>query len=230
MTNPFGDKHSSNYLLGFLCSPVWIHFHYLIGDCPWLVEHSELQVLDLKLSQIMEVRSCKINECFDCIWFESNLFHVEDIEARKIIQISLSQLRWFIEAIQELLQSPYNFYLKNRRDDKGAVRLSEFRSNSGWFLRCIVWSSFGGRFFIHIHLGVSFIGWNSFVEMLSGFLKLHCWKMKSGSTPIYSLPNTIGSNSYTSNGPNSSYTDAVKKSSNFRSLVSVLLKQSINRV
>lgn len=181
----------------------------------------------------MEVRSCKINNSFYRIWFEANLFNREDIEDKKNIQISLSQLRWFVEVIHELLQSPNCFYLKNGRDDFEATRLSKFRSNSGWVLRCVVWPTFDGRFYIHVHSVVSYYGWKSFVEMMSGFLRIQSSNVTYGfqiTTPTISSSDTINTTSYSTKGFNPSYVDVVKKNLVQKSFVLGSSKQSIKPI
>lgn len=72
----------------------------------------------------------------------------------------------------ELLQGSINrFFLRNDHDGLGATRLSKFRCNYNWISRCAVWPISGGRRFIHVPLGDSNLGWSSFFNMLSTFLK-----------------------------------------------------------
>lgn len=44
----------------------------------------------------MEVVSGKVIEDFYFIWSESDVFHVEDMEANKILSLSASRLHWFV--------------------------------------------------------------------------------------------------------------------------------------
>lgn len=93
----------------------------------------------------MEVESCKIDHLFYCIWYENGTFLVEDMEAKKILPISNSQLVWFQEAISQLSQKPENEYLfKKEKFEKVVTKFSKFRAKKGWVMRCFVWPCKGG--------------------------------------------------------------------------------------
>ena len=53
----------------------------------------------------VELEICKIADSYYCIWFENGLFQIEDVDFRKILQISKDRLIWFIEALSELVAS-----------------------------------------------------------------------------------------------------------------------------
>lgn len=79
----------------------------------------------------LEVESCKIQGSFYCIWFEGGVFNIEDVEAKKFIPISATQLRWFINSISKLLQGPSDRYFqKKNRDDYGPSSISKFKANA----------------------------------------------------------------------------------------------------
>lgn len=104
----------------------------------------------------MEVVSCKINGVFFCSWFEKGKFLVKDVEVRKAIQLSKSQLLWMVEQIEDLLNgSSIRFFLREWREDLGTIRISKLKTKAGWNLRCVVWPTSGGRFYIHVPEGVA---------------------------------------------------------------------------
>ena len=75
----------------------------------------------------MEVESCKVVDALYCIRFNKEYFHIEDVEARKILTLSNTQLRWFLKEISEFLCGPKNgFLLQNGFDEFGSTRLLNF--------------------------------------------------------------------------------------------------------
>lgn len=115
----------------------------------------------------MEVVSCKINGYFFCTWFEDGKFVVEDVEARKVIQLSESRVYWTVKQLADLLNgSSVCFFSRETRDNLGAMRISKFKNTSGWNLRCVVWLAIGGRLFVHIPEGKAQQGWEEFAKML----------------------------------------------------------------
>lgn len=81
------------------------------------------------------------------------------------------------------------FILKNGRDYSDATRLSKFTTSLGWFLKCVMWPSSGGRYFLHVHSGDSQKGWCSFLDLLSDFLKK--WKSRKSKTRQRSQHNVL---------------------------------------
>ena len=101
-------------------------------------------------------------------------FHIEDVEARKILSLSDTQFKWFLKEISEFLSGPENsFLLRNGFDDFGSTRLLKFRSKVGWITRCVAWQRNKNLSFIHICSSVSRQGWKSFHKMLERFLMKH---------------------------------------------------------
>lgn len=64
----------------------------------------------------MEVGSCRILGAPYCIWYENGLFQVEDMEAKKILPLSSSQLCWFQEAIKKLCQQSEMHYFIRKKE------------------------------------------------------------------------------------------------------------------
>lgn len=118
----------------------------------------------------MELRSCKVNGVYFCIWFDSERFNIEDMEANKVLPLFETQLRWVVDQIGELLNGlSERFFLRNIRNDSRVIRILKFRANSGW-TRCVVWPASRGRIFIHVSKGTTQKGWISFLKMIEGFL------------------------------------------------------------
>lgn len=68
----------------------------------------------------MEVVSYKVLQSYYCIWSEDDSFLVEDVEAQRILALSEAQLRWFLEALSELLRGPEDcFFQKHGELDRG---------------------------------------------------------------------------------------------------------------
>ena len=89
----------------------------------------------------IEVERSKVVNTLYCILFDKEYFHIEDVEARKILTLSETQLRWFLKEISEFLRGPENgFLLRNGFDDFGSTRLLKFRSKVGWVMRCVAWN------------------------------------------------------------------------------------------
>lgn len=166
------------------------------------------------MTNAIEVESCNVHGSPYCIWFEEGSFHFEDVEAKETLPLSNSHLRWFIKSILELLQGPPNrYFFKNDWDDYGVTRISKFIADSGCYLRCVIWPAMGGRFFIHIHSGVSQQGWKSFPKMLNEFLikyEYTQWKKQQlpKTKPINQRPTGVEILSVQVQGP--SYADKVK--------------------
>jgi len=119
----------------------------------------------------MEVKSCRIQDSFYCIWFERGYFHVEDVDFRIIRKVSKLQLEWFVEAITNLVKEPeWKFFLENRNEGRESARLTKFRTPSGWFMRCVARKGYSDFSFIHIFSGDSKKGWSSFLNMIKDFL------------------------------------------------------------
>lgn len=125
----------------------------------------------------MKVVSCKINGLFFCTLFEDGNFIIEDMEVRKAIYLSKSHSLWMVKQISDLLNgSSVRFFLREVRDDSGAMRLSKFKSKMGWNLRCVVWPATGGRFFIHVPEGTAQQGWTEFLGMINSFIiRIGCY-------------------------------------------------------
>lgn len=76
------------------------------------------------------------------------------LEAKKVLPLSELHLHWIVDQISEpLTGSSDHFFLRSVKAEGRVIRLSKFRANPGWILRCVVWPSSGGRFFIHIPTG-----------------------------------------------------------------------------
>lgn len=87
----------------------------------------------------MEVQSCKIKDSTFCIWIKNNIVDMQDMSHSHVILISRSHLKWFENAIKDLLQQPLSEYFKEKfRDISGSLLLTKFRTASGWFTR-VVW-------------------------------------------------------------------------------------------
>lgn len=97
---------------------------------------------------------------------------MEDLEVNKLLLLSKSQLSWFVDNILDMIKgSTSRFFERSGRDGLGATKLSKFHSSSAWIMRCIVWPSSGGRYFICIPSRESMQGWCSFAVMLLEFRK-----------------------------------------------------------
>ncbi|KAE8649297.1 hypothetical protein Csa_015271, partial [Cucumis sativus] len=66
-------------------------------------------------------------------------------------------------------KSEEEYFYKKEKIECGRVVTSEFRTKSGWILRCISWPSTGGRSFIRIPIGEDKQEWKRFGKMLEDF-------------------------------------------------------------
>lgn len=93
------------------------------------------------------------------------------MKARKAIYLSESHTLWMVLQLSNLLNgSSVHFFLREVRDELGAMRLSKLKSNTSWNLRCVVWPATGGRCFIHVPEGSAQQGWNEFLNMVNNFI------------------------------------------------------------
>lgn len=83
----------------------------------------------------MEVKFCNVSGISYCIWNESGMFLVEDVEVSKFLLLSNCQLSWFVENIVEKYSNCFPFFVKNGRDGFDATRFSKFYGSSGWITR-----------------------------------------------------------------------------------------------
>ena len=64
----------------------------------------------------MEVKSCKIENLFFCIWHEDKAFYIEDVEANISMSLSILQLSWFIETVNDLnKKSEEDYFYKKEK-------------------------------------------------------------------------------------------------------------------
>lgn len=128
----------------------------------------------------MEVKSCNVNRLSFYIWYESDKFLVEDMEANKLLLLSQSHLRWFVKNISELIQSFVPcFFLRNEHGDYGVTQLSKFRAHQDGL--CIVLSGQpqGGTiiFMFLLEKKTSFLNsWSAIVN--SGLLEECCVRVQ----------------------------------------------------
>uniref|UniRef100_A0A9I9EGZ1 Uncharacterized protein n=1 Tax=Cucumis melo TaxID=3656 RepID=A0A9I9EGZ1_CUCME len=99
---------------------------------------------------------------------KDEVFHVEDVEAKITMTLSIFQLRWFIEM---------EYIYKKEKVECGRIETSKFRTKNEWVLRCIAWPSTEGRSFIHIPIGEDKQEWKSFGKMLGDFKDIHEYKI-----------------------------------------------------
>ena len=122
--------------------------------------------------EIIEVESCKVVNALYCIWFDKEYFHIEDLEARKILMLLDTQLRWFLKKILEFLRAPENVFFFFLEMVFMSLKVQSHWC-VGWVMRCVGWKKNKEQSFIHICPGVSRQGWKSFHKMLESFLMKH---------------------------------------------------------
>lgn len=114
----------------------------------------------------MEMVSCKVYQSHYSIWQEGDRFHVEDVEAHRILAVSEFQLVWFCEAVLKLLRGPEDrFYQKFGDLDKGRLMLSKFKTKLGWVLSCDFWPKLGHSTLMMCSQEDK-QGWKSFQDLL----------------------------------------------------------------
>ena len=64
---------------------------------------------------------------------EGDRFHLEDVEAHRILLVSENQLVWFFKAVFELLRGPTDRYYQKFEDlDRGRIKMSKFKTKIVW--------------------------------------------------------------------------------------------------